>query len=158
MDCDIKITNIIEWIIAIFLGIIGWYVAIKSTLSQQKKERYYDLIQDFHTFIFNFRLFLHNSIKETNDKYIIQNISHQIKFIYFKSKDLDSFIKNKENKIYDKIKKAGEEFTDSALLDFDIENALISTDESEQVMVHKKNFLQFSDKFVEACYSITGFK
>jgi hypothetical protein len=157
MSSDIKIANIIEWVIVISLAIIGWYIAIKSTLSQQRKERYYNLIQDFHTFIFDFRVFLNNAVTEKNNKYIVQNINHQIKFIYFKAKDLDSFTR-KKNKKYDSIKKAGEEFTDSALLDLDIENALISTDESQQDKIHKKNFLQFADKFIETCYSITGFK
>jgi hypothetical protein len=158
MNFDIKITNIIEWIIAISLGIIGWFIAIKSTLSQQEKERYNDLIQDFHMFIYNFRFnFLQDLIKENNNKYIIQNINHQIKFIYYKAKDIDSLTRNKKNKIFEKIKKAGEEFADSALLDHDIENALISKEKDTKIEIQKKNFLQFADKFVETCYSVTGF-
>jgi len=158
MDFDIKITNIIEWIIAISLGIVGWFIAIKSTLSQQKKERYNDLIQDFHMFIYDFRFsFLQDLIAESNNKFIIQNINHQIKFIYYKVKDIDSLTKNKKDKIFEKIKRAGEEFTDSALLDPDIENALISVEKNVQIEIQKKNFLQFADKFVETCYSVTGF-
>ena len=158
MDCDIKITNIIEWIIVISLGIVGWFIAIKSTLSQQKKERYNDLIQDFHLFIYNFRFgFLQDIIVNSNNKYIIQNINHQIKFIYYKAKDIDSLTRDKKKRIYEKIKKAGEEFIDSALLVRDIENALISIKKNKQTETQINNFLQFAYKFVETCYSVAGF-
>jgi len=158
MNLEIKLTNIIEWIIAISLGVLGWFIAIKSTLSQQKKERYNDLIQDFHLFIYNFRfIFLQDIIIKSNNKYIIQNINHQIKFIYYKAKDIDSLTKDNKNKIYEKIKNAGEEFIDSALLAHDIENALISMEKNEQTEAQINNFLQFAYKFVETCYSVTGF-
>jgi hypothetical protein len=158
MHIDINLTNIIEWIIAISLGIGGWYVAIRSTLSQQRKERYNDLVQDFHSFIYNFRFqFLPDLISQDEKKYIIQNINRQIKYIYFKAADVDSLTQNTKNKIYQKIKDTGEIFTDSVLLDSDIENALISSDTNEQIEMQRKNFFQFVDKFIEDCYSITRF-
>jgi len=158
MEFDIKITNIIEWVIAISLGILGWFIAIHSTLSQQKKERYNDLIQDFHSFIYNFRFhYLRELIEENNNKYIIQNINRQVKIIYYKAKDLDNLNKKDEQKIYEKIKKAGEEFTDTALLDPDIENALISSNKDNQVEMQINNFYLFADKFLDICYSATEF-
>jgi hypothetical protein len=158
MNYGIKITDIIEWIIALFLGITGWYIAIRSTLSQQKKERYNDLVQDFHLFIHNFRfVFLQDMIENKNKTYNIQNINHQIKYIYLKAKDIDSLTRNKNKKIYEKIKNAGETFIDSSLLVYNIENALISTENNEQIETQKNNFLQFADKFVETCYSVTVF-
>ena len=156
MDCDIKLTNIIEWIIAISLGIFGWFIAIRSTLSQQKKERYNNLIQDFHSFLYDFRfIFLQDLITKNKNKYCIQNVNRQIKYIYFKAQNLDALTNNE--KIFEKVKSAGEEFTDSALLDPDIENALISIERNEQVDIQERNFLQFADKFVESCYSLTKF-
>ena len=158
MFAEIKITHIIEWIITLSLGIIGWYVAIRSTLSQQKKERYNDLVHDFHVFIFNFRyVFLQDLIKGSNNKYNVQNINSQVKYIYYKAKDLDTFIKNKNNRIYEKIKNEGEVFTDSTLLDPGIENALISNKKNKHIDVQKKNFLMFADIFFEKCYSLSKF-
>jgi pyruvate-formate lyase len=152
----IEITNIIEWLIAILFGIGGWYVAIKSTISQQRKERYNDLIQDFHSFIYEFRSFLQELVSKKNDKNIIQGINSQIKFIYYKAQNLDRLAKNKDNAIYQKVNKAGEEFYD-LLLDPDIESALISSEENVQTEEKKKNLLRFADKFIEVCYSAAKF-
>ena len=158
MYCDINLSNIIEWIIALTLGILGWFVAIKSTLSQQKKERYNNLIEDFHSFTYNFRFhYLNELIDRNNKKYIIQDINRQIKIIYFKARDLDSLNRSKI-KIYDKIKKAGEEFVDSALLDRNIEIALIAQKRNEQNEIQINNFQQLMDKFLETCYLSTEFK
>ena len=155
---DIKIINIIEWLIVLSLGIIGWYIAIRSSLSQQNKERYNNLVQDFHSFVYDFRYtFLEALLVESKDKYVVQNIVRQIKYIYFKAENLDSLVKDKKNKIYEKIKNEGENFIDSALLDPDIEYALISVKNSKQVEIQKKNFLQFADKFFNNCSSLTKF-
>jgi hypothetical protein len=157
MDCDINIVNIIEWIIAIFLGVTGWYIAIRSTLFQQKKERYNDLVHDFHQFIYDFRFNFLREIIVNNNDFSILNINRQIKFIYYKTKDIDSLTKSKEKKIYEKIKNAGEIFIDSTLLVIEIENSLISKKKNKQIEAQKKIFLQFADRFVETCYSVTGF-
>jgi uncharacterized membrane-anchored protein YjiN (DUF445 family) len=158
MCFDIRITNIIEWIIVIFLAVFGWYIAIRSTIIQQKKERYNDLIQDFHEFVYKFRYTILPDLLSSNDKkYIIQDINHQIKFIYFKAKNLDSLTKDINNKIEQRIKKAGEDFTDSVLLDHDIEDALISSAGDERSETQRKDFYRFVDKFIGECYSITKF-
>jgi hypothetical protein len=158
MCIDIQITNIIEWIIAISLGIVGWYVAIRSTLSQQNKERYNTLIQDFHDFIYKFRhTFLPDLILGDNKRYIIHDINSQIKFIYCKARDLDELARNDKKKIFLKIKNIGEKFIDSTLLDSDIENALISSENNEHTEFYRKNFYRFVDEFLDGCYSTTRF-
>jgi hypothetical protein len=158
MCINIPLSDIIEWLIAIFLGIGGWYVASKSTLIQQKQERYNNLIQEFHQFISDFQLsFLPGLLDQKNNKHIIQQINNHLKFIYWKARDLDGLGIKKRDKIYEKIKKVGEEFNDAALLDIDIENALISGKTNEKIESQKKNFLLLANKFVENCYEISKF-
>jgi hypothetical protein len=156
MCFDIRISNIIEWVIAIFLGIGGWFVATRSALAQQRQDRYNNLIQEFHQFVSDFQLnTLPVLMKQKEDKYTIQKINNHVKFIYWKARDLDLLALNKNERIYEKIRKAGEEFVDSTLLDPYIESALISY--NKESLEYKNKFLQLANKFVENCYAISKF-
>ncbi|GHU15995.1 hypothetical protein FACS1894163_04540 [Spirochaetia bacterium] len=158
MCININLSNIIEWLIAIFLGIGGWYVANRSTLKQQKQERYNNLVQDFHQFISDFQLnVLPNMINQNNDKYVIQRINNYLKFIYWKARDIDSLNHALEKKIYTPIKKVGEDFVDAALLDPNIESALLASSGNKQLAVYKNKFVQLANEFIEKCYEISKF-
>ncbi|MDR0506931.1 MAG: hypothetical protein LBH32_08990 [Dysgonamonadaceae bacterium] len=154
-----NLSNIVEWIIAIALGIGGWYVAGRSSLSLQRKERYNNLVQDFHQFVSDFHLqVLPEMLKKNEDQYVVQKINNYLKFIYWKARDIDSFILKNDKKIYDKIKTAGEEFVDSALLDHDIETALIASKNSKKIIEYKNKFFQIANDFVEKCYGISNYR
>jgi hypothetical protein len=153
--CNIEISNLVEWVIAIGLGIGGWYFASRSTLSQQRQERYNDLIQEFHQFMADFQLnFLPELFAQEDHQFIVQRINTHVKFIYWKAKDIDNLSVKNKIKIFDNVKRAGEEFIDNTLLSKEIETVLMNKDGDE---ITKNKFLLLAHKFVEDCYIVTKF-